>query len=221
MDLILTAAEVRGLGSLIEKEKTTPEYYPLSLNALKNACNQKSSRDPVVSYDEQTVQQALDGLRDKKLAFVFYGAESRVAKYGHIFDKAFHLEASELSVLCVLMLRGAQTAGEIRQRSAPLHTFTDLSEVETAIEGLMKRDDQNLVVKLPRQTGMKESRYAHLLCGPISETEIAEMLRTDSPAAKMRGDSERIARLEEDTVGLRQRLDDLERQFTAFKKQFE
>ena len=221
MDLILNAAEVRVLGSLIEKEKTTPEYYPLSLNALKNACNQKSSRDPVVSYDERNVEQALDGLREKKLAFVFYGAESRVAKYGHIFDKAFHLEPSELSVLCVLMLRGAQTVGEIRQRSAPLHTFTDLVEVETAIEALTKRDDQNLVIKLPRQAGMKESRYAHLLSGPISEEEMADMRRSDSPASKGRGDGDRIARLEEETAALCRRFDELERQFTDFKKQFE
>ena len=219
MDLILTPGEVRVLGSLIEKEKTTPEYYPLSINALKNACNQKSSRDPVVSYDERTVQQALDGLREKKLAYVFYGAESRVAKYGHIFEKVFHLESSEVSVLCVLLLRGPQTAGEIRQRASPLHTFVNLSEVDEALESLMKRDDQNLVVSLPRQPGMKEVRYAHLLCGPISQTEMNELLRGDQPA-RPRGD-DRVGRLEEETTALRQRLDDLERQFIAFKKQFE
>ena len=126
MQSILNEVEVRVLGSLVEKQITLPDYYPMTLNALVNACNQKSSRNPVVSYDEQTVQRALDSLREKGIAWVFKGADSRVLKYGHIFEKAYELNEREVAVMCVLMLRGAQTPGEVRSRTAPLYNFDSL-----------------------------------------------------------------------------------------------
>ncbi|HEU4391154.1 MAG TPA: YceH family protein, partial [Blastocatellia bacterium] len=157
MDLVLTHEEVRVLGSLIEKQSTTPETYPLSLNALRNACNQKTSRDPVVTYSEEAIKQALDGLRGKNLVFVVYG-ENRVARYGQILDTVFNLERSQLSALCVLMLRGPQTAGEVRQHATPLHHYLDLADVEAALEALIDRDDQVLAAKLPRPMSTKEPR---------------------------------------------------------------
>src|SRR5215471_4952271 len=173
MKLTLTPVEARVLGSLIEKQITTPEYYPLSLNALTNACNQKSNRDPVVSFDEHTVLQATDGLREKKLGWVIKKADSRVLKYGHIFPEAFHLSPPEVAVLCVLMLRGPCTPGEIRAASGRLFNFEGLPEVEAALQALMENEQGALAAKLPRQPGRKESRYAHLLAGEvrIEETE--------------------------------------------------
>src|SRR5262245_31849446 len=158
----LTPAEVRVLGSLIEKQITTPDYYPLTLNALTNACNQLSNRDPVVAFDEQTVVRALDGLREKRLATLFSGAESRVAKYKHTLNDALLLTPAEVALLCILMLRGPQTLGELRTRSERLYRFEAMSEVEETLSALAARLPQPLVARLPRQPGTKESRFAQL-----------------------------------------------------------
>src|ERR1043165_7495991 len=170
-ETLLNDVEVRVAGSLVEKPLPPPDYYPLTLNALVHACNQISNRDPVVSYDERTVEEAIEGLRRKNLVYVFYGSESRVPKYKHMMREGFELSPAELAALCVLMLRGPQTVGEIRGRTGRLYEFADLREVETTLEGLAQRDEP-LVVKLPRQAGRKEARYAHLLSGtPAVEEE--------------------------------------------------
>ena len=220
MEFILNEVEIRVLGSMIEKQITLPDYYPLSLNALVNACNQKSSRNPVVAYDEQTVLRALDSLREKSLAWVFKGADSRVLKYGHVFEKSYELDEKEVAVMCVLMLRGAQTPGEIRTRCHPLWNFDDLEEVEATIQGLIEKDTGALIVKLPRQAGTKESRFMHLLAGevPIDYQEVAPR---EAPSPKTRLDEERVTRLEEQLSALQKELSELKQQFVDFKKQFE
>src|SRR4051812_3004950 len=191
----LTAAEVRVLGSLIEKQITTPDYYPLTLNALTNACNQLTNRDPVVAFDETTVVRALDGLRDKRLATLFAGAESRVAKYKHTLTDRLLLTPAEIAVLCVLMLRGPQTVGELRTRSERLFAFDTLPEVEETLNVLAARQSQPLVTKLPRQPGTKESRYAHLLAGPpepASPTSTETGPRPEPATLVVRAENERI-----------------------------
>jgi len=209
MDLLLHPVEVRVLGSLLEKEITTPEYYPLSLNALVNACNQKSNRDPEVHFDQATVEQALQALRDKGLLLTITGAGSRVPKYGHRISERLNLGRPELAILCELMLRGAQTLGELRTRAERMHPFDDLTQVESVIERLPE-----LITKLPRRSGEKEARYAHLLSGApeasASEPEAAPLMRPD-----------RIGTLEAEVVQLRTELEDLKEQFRGFKKQFE
>ncbi|MEW6128987.1 MAG: YceH family protein [Acidobacteriota bacterium] len=221
MKTLLNEVEVRVLGCLVEKQITLPDYYPLSLNALINACNQKSSRNPVVAYDEQTVMRALDSLRDKGLAWVFRGADSRVPKYGHVFEKSFELNQEEIAVLCVLMLRGAQTPGEIRTRCNPLWNFDSLDEVEAALQRLLERDTGALVVKLPRQAGTKEARFMHLLAGEVKvDYEEAPPAR-EASAPRTRIDEERIIQLETQVATLNQELSDLRQQFLDFKKQFE
>ena len=220
MNLILNEVETRILGSLVEKQITLPDYYPLSLNAVMNACNQKSSRNPVVAYDEPTIQRGLDSLREKGVVWVFKGADSRVLKYGHVFEKAYELNERESAVLGVLMLRGAQTPGEIRARAMPLYPFDTLEEVETTIQGLIERDTRPLVVKLPRQAGTKESRYMHLLAGDV-QVEYQEAPPREASPARGRVDEERVARLEEQLAAMRQELSELRQQFVDFKKQFE
>lgn len=220
MDFILNEVEVRVLGSLVEKKITLPEYYPLSLNALTNACNQKSSRNPTVSYDEQTVMRALDTLREKGLTWVFKGADSRVLKYGHVFEKSYELDDKEVAVLAVLMLRGAQTPGEIRTRCHPLWNFDNLEEVETTIQGLIEKDTGALIVKLPRQAGTKESRFMHLLAGDVS-VDYQEAAPREASAPRGRHDDERVAKLEEQVAALQGQLSELQQQFQEFKKQFE
>jgi len=220
--VILSAVEVRVVGSLIEKQVTTPEYYPLTLNALVNACNQISNRDPVVAYDDKTVARALESLRDKKLARVVSTADGRVPKYRHVLDEAFELKAAETAVLCVLMLRGPQTVGEIRGRAERLYAFSALSFVETTLEDLANRAGQPLVAKLPRQTGQKESRYAHLLSGEAEvEERAAAPPRAEAATLEVRAENERIAKLESEVVALREELTRLKGQFEEFRKQFE
>ncbi|MGE5892483.1 MAG: YceH family protein, partial [bacterium] len=164
METALTDVEVRVLGCLIEKAITTPDYYPLTLNALTNACNQKSNRNPVVSYEETTVVRGLDGLRDKGLANMVYKADSRAPKYQHFFVEKLELSPGDVAVLCELMIRGPQTPGELRAHTERMHDFGGLEEIEGALRGLMEREHP-LVVRLPRQPGRKEQRYAHLLSG--------------------------------------------------------
>lgn len=217
----LSAAEVRVLGSLIEKQITTPDYYPLTLNALTNACNQLTNRDPVVSYDDGVVILAVDGLRDKRLASHYAGAESRVAKYKHALNDAVLLTPAETALLCVLLLRGPQTVGELRTRSERMFRFDTLPEVEETLGALAARPDQPLVVKLPRQPGTKEARYAHLLSGPI-ETAASGPGPTLPPAPPPAPPGpDRIAALEEELIALRRELAELREQFASFRKQFE
>ncbi|HEX8423968.1 MAG TPA: YceH family protein [Pyrinomonadaceae bacterium] len=221
-ELILSAEEVRVVGALIEKQVTTPESYPLTLNALRQACNQLSNRDPVVAFDERTVMWALESLRDRKLVRVVTTADGRVPKYRHVLDETLGLKSPEMAVMCVLMLRGAQTVGEIRTRTERLYPFSALSFVETTLEDLMTREVP-LVMKLPRVAGQKESRYAHLLGGPVeipAEAE-GESPRAEAAARGVRGESERVARLEAELREVRAELGALREQFAEFKKQFE
>lgn len=204
------AIEVRVLGALLEKEITTPEYYPLSLNALINACNQKSNRDPVVNFDEDTVEQALQSLRDKGLLLSVSGAGSRVVKYGHRISEKLNLGRRELAILCELMVRGPQTLGELRTRAERMHRFDDLEQVESVIERLPE-----LITKLPRRAGEKESRYAHLLSGSPSASE-EEQQEAPSPAR-----TDRIGALETQVAEMRRELDELKEQFAGFRKQFD
>jgi hypothetical protein len=218
---MLDPTEVRVLGSLVEKAITTPDYYPLSLNALVNACNQSSNRDPVVEYGEPSVLRALERLRNQKFVFVFEGAVSRVAKYGQKFANTLGLSPAETAALCVLMLRGPQTTGEIRGRSGRLHEFASLEEVESTLQALAARSPQPLVVRLPRQTGYKESRYAHLLGGPPEATPTETVTVIVRPVGSGLPDDARIARLEEEVEGLRRDVAELQAQFSNFKKQLE
>ncbi len=218
----LNAAEVRVLGALIEKQVTTPDYYPLTLNALTNACNQLTNRDPVVAYDEQAVVRAIDGLRDKRLATLFTGAESRVAKYKHSLTDALLLTPGEVALLCVLMLRGPQTIGELRTRSERLFTFDTLPEVEEALTALARREPQPLIAKLPRQPGTKEARYVHLFSGPVETVAVADSSARAEPAVlAVRAENERIGQLEREMAELRRELEELNRQFGEFRKQFD
>lgn len=216
--IILDQIEVRVLGALIEKEITTPDYYPLSLNALINACNQRSNRDPVMTLDENAVRDALDSLNDKNLAGRTSSADSRVSKYVHRMQEVFNFDRREMAVLCVLLLRGPQTPGELRGRTERMYRFDDLGVVESALHRLMEREPP-LVKKLPRQPGTKESRYAQLLAGELEEWNAPEETQVVTSAGIL--DDQRIARLEADVQSLRNELADLRQQLEDFRKQFE
>ncbi|HVF57047.1 MAG TPA: DUF480 domain-containing protein [Pyrinomonadaceae bacterium] len=214
--------EVRVAGSLVEKQVTTPEYYPLTLNALVNACNQISNRDPVVAYDERTVAGALESLREKNLVYVFYGSDSRVPKYKHILTEIFKLSPAELAVMCVLMLRGPQTVGEIRGRTGRLYNFADLGEVETTLENLAAREDGPLVARLARQPGRKEARYAHLLAGEVEVEEAQSAPRHEATGSEVRAaGGSRLSALEAEVEALRREVAELNQKFDDFRKQFE
>ena len=204
MEHILDDAEVRVLGSLIEKEITTPDYYPLSLNALMAACNQSSNRNPVMHFDEATVARAADSLREKKLVHQVDRAESRVIKYRHVLYEAMSMTRPVIAVMCVLMLRGPQTVGEIRTRTNRLYDFDGLDQVEITLNTLMSGESP-LVARLPRQSGQKEVRYAHLLSGEVKMTE---------PEGEAEPEPDRIGKLEKE-------VEELKRQFAEFRKQFE
>ena len=220
--IVLNAAEVRVLGALVEKAVTTPDYYPLTLNALTNACNQTSNRDPVVAFDEITVVRALESLRERRLAFMFDGALSRVPKYAHKLDERLELTPPEVAVLCVLLLRGPQTPGEIRGRTGRLHEFATIEETEAVLQGLAAKLPQPLVAKLPRQTGFKESRYAHLLAGEVATPAAAESAARPEPATVLvRLENERLAKLETETADLRREVAELRQQLADFKKLLE
>jgi len=223
MDGILNEMEVRVLGSLMEKQITTPDYYPLTLNAVMHACNQLSNREPVVSFDEDAVTRALESLQLRNMVYVFYGSDSRVPKYKQMMTTILHLSPPETAVMCVMMLRGPQTVGELRGRCARLYEFADLAEVETTLEGLFVRDDDPpLAVRLPRQAGRKESRYAHTLAGEITLTapdELPTPVKTHTRHAA--AEDERIPQLESKVETLRHELDELKQKFADFKKQFD
>ena len=220
MELQLDVEEVRVLGAMLEKEITTPEYYPLSLNALMNACNQKSNREPVVTYDDETVLQAIDRLREKGLALVSTGRESRVPKYLHRLPEKFNFDRRELAILCVLLLRGPQTPGELRGRTQRMYEFDDLDAVEATLTRLMEREPDPLVKRLARQPGTKESRYAHLLAGDVADVPSADDHAAREPAHP-RVDDDRLARLENEVRALREDVGEIQAQLDAFRRQFE
>jgi uncharacterized protein YceH (UPF0502 family) len=215
MSLELTDSEVRVLGALMEKEVTTPEYYPLSLNALVNACNQKSNREPVVSYDEDIVETALAGLREKGLAVRISGHDMRVPKHGHRLQEVLNLGRREAAVLCILMLRGPQTTGELRGRTERLYQFDDLEAVDACLTRLMEWQPEPLVAKLARQAGTKEARYAHLLSGapPIQPAASVPSLRDTRDDA--------VARLQSTVETLEVEVADLKRQLAELRRQLE
>jgi uncharacterized protein YceH (UPF0502 family) len=214
----LSEIEVRVLGSLVEKQVTTPEYYPLTLNALTLACNQKNNRSPVTSYGETEVAAALETLREKNLAYVFYGSTSRVPKYKHVLPEVMHLSPAELALMCVLLLRGPQTPGELATRAFRLHEFSGLEEVEATLNSLISREPDALVMRLPRQTGQKETRFAHLLSGVVTVDETRE---ENAPARRGGRDNDRVSTLEAEVETLKAEVGMLKSQFETFKKQFE
>lgn len=219
MEINLGEIEIRVLGALMEKELTTPEYYPLSLNALTNACNQKSNRDPVMAVEETDVVRALEGLRMKHLAI--QSADSgRVPKYRHILAERLRLEPPELAILCELLVRGAQTIGELRTRCERMHGFPDLGAVEAVLTELMEREEP-LVVQLPRQPGRKECRYAQLFGGMPDLTTDPTLSAPEPARLKVMAEDDRIARLEEEVASLRNEVTELRQTMAEFKSQFE
>ncbi|BBO84138.1 UPF0502 protein [Desulfosarcina ovata subsp. sediminis] len=213
MEIVLSEQEIRVLGCLMEKAMATPEYYPLSLNALTNACNQKSNRDPVVAWDEQTVQDAADALEKK--GWANRSTVGRVPKYEECFTRQHNMVASEAAVLCVLLLRGPQTPGAIRGRSDRLHAFDGLDAVQETLDRL---DEWGHIRRLDRLPGHKEARYAHLLSG--EPDGIARTAESVSPPVKSKT-CDRIVQLEEEISDLREQMADLEARFESFRKQFE
>jgi uncharacterized protein YceH (UPF0502 family) len=211
MPQTITPIEARILGALVEKQLTTPEYYPLTLNALVNACNQKNNREPVMQLTETEVSSAIDRLRDRNLVYVFYGSTSRVPKYKHMLPTYYELEPAEVSVMAVLMLRGPQTLGEIKERTGRMQEFSGLGEVQQTLDALIGRDDP-LVIRLERLPGQKDARFAQLLTGPVDLEALAAAHPTRSQAAESTND--RIAKLEAE-------IEQLKTEFAEFRKQFE
>jgi hypothetical protein len=212
-NVVLNPVEVRVLGALVEKDATTPDYYPLSLNALVNACNQKSNRDPVMTLEEGTVRDALESLHDKGLAGPAGGADSRVTKYEHRVYDALKLGRREVAVLCELLLRGPQTPGELRGRAERMHPFEGIEDVLSTLQRLIQRDPA-LVAMLPREPGRKESRYSHLMSGEVAAAELSA-----TPARSVSAD--RNADLEHELAELRKEVHELKQQFEEFKRRFE
>jgi uncharacterized protein len=213
---LLSDAEVRALGSLVEKDITTPDYYPLSLNALVNACNQKNNRDPVLTLDQDTVLDAVDSLGAQRLAGPASGADSRVTKYEHRLQEVFNFDRREIAILCVLLLRGAQTPGELRGRAERMYRFEALEDVHATLDRLSQRAPP-LVAVLPRQPGTKESRYMHLFSGDAPPVEAAPARGSARPSM----DDDRVARLEGEVADLRTEVGELKEQLAAFRRQFE
>jgi len=219
LNFVLDIVEGRVLGALVEKDVTTPDYYPLSLHALVNACNQKNNRDPVMELDEDAVRLALASLQQKRLAGPAQGADSRVAKYEHRLQEFFNFGRGETAIICVLLLRGPQTPGELRGRTERLFPFGEIADVLSTLQRLMQREPP-LVKALPRQPGTKEARYAHLFCGDVEgETEIVSHHSPSLSHAAER--DERILRVEEELAALRLRVAELEKALAEFRKQFE
>lgn len=222
MALELSTIEVRVLGALVEKEITTPEYYPLSVNALMNACNQKSNREPVMTLDEEAIRKALRSLTDQALVRPA-SEDSRVAKFEHRLNELYNFHRHEIAVLCVLMLRGPQTPGELRTRAERMYAFEDLEAVHAALNLLMRREPP-LVMVLPRQPGTKESRFMHLFAADVApETQAAQEEQTGGAGggSGSAADCERIAQLETEISELRRELETLREQFASFQKQFQ
>ena len=218
MKIQLKELEARVLGALLEKEITTPDYYPLSLNSLVNACNQKSNRDPVMNVDEDSVRDALRTLQDNSLARSVSVVDSRVSKYEHRLQEAFNFDRREAALFCELLLRGPQTTGELRTRAERMHPFDDLSEAQSALQRLMNREPP-LVKVLARQPGTKESRYMHLLSGDVKRVSSTD--GREVPAALEGEKMDGFSRLSSEMAELRRDVADLKQQFAAFRKQFE
>jgi uncharacterized protein YceH (UPF0502 family) len=218
VNILLSEVEARVLGALVEKEITTPDYYPLSLNALMNACNQKSNRDPVMNLDEDSVRSALRALHDNSLVRSVSAADSRVTKYEHRLQEAFNFDRREAAIFCELLLRGPQTPGELRSRAERMHHFDDLSEVQSALQRLMTREP-SLVKVLARQPGTKESRYIHLLCGDLEPASSA--VAHEAPTGATRENTDKLSSLESEVAELRKEIAELKQQFATFRKQFE
>jgi uncharacterized protein len=217
----LTETEARVLGSLIEKDITTPDYYPLSLNALVNACNQKNNRDPVMTLDEETVRQALGTLQEKRLAGPASGADSRVTKFEHRLQEVFNFDRREIAVVCVLLLRGPQTPGELRSRTDRMYHFEGLDDVVSTLDRLAQRQPP-LARVLARQPGTKESRYTHLFSGEPAMADATDVARAPSPASPGSSSAaDRLTALEEEVARLRQELSEVQQQLAAFRRQFE
>lgn len=210
MDFQLDAVEARVLGALMEKEIATPEYYPLSLNALVNACNQKSNREPVVSYDDGIVETALEGLREKGLSTRITGRDVRVPKYGQRFTEKYNLGRREQALICLLLLRGPQTVGELRGRSDRLYQFDDLEAAEATLSRL---SEMGFVTKLARLPGSREARYAHLLCGEVDTAAVTDQAPAASSSAYGPSDRERIATLEREVAELKAAFDEFRQRF--------
>ena len=217
MNIVLSDIEARVLGCLVEKEITTPEYYPLSLNALLHACNQKSNREPLMNLDEDAVRHALRTLGEQALARSASG-DSRVAKYEHRLSEVFNFTRPETAILCELLLRGPQTPGELRSRAERMHSFEDLSVVHTTLKHLMEREPP-LAKLLPRQAGNKEARYAHLLSGDVEVREAPA--EREVPVPKSSAENGRLSQLESEITDLQREIADLKQQFAEFRKQFE
>lgn len=211
----LNEIETRIVGCLVEKQLTTPEYYPLTLNALVAACNQKTNREPVTNHGEPEIERALNILRDKNLVYVFYGSSSRVPKYKHMLPGVYELDERETALVSVLMLRGAQTIGELNQRTGRLYEFSGLNEISETLDNLAKREEP-IVFRLERQPGQKEGRYAHLLSGAI---DIESYARESANAQLPRAD--RISELEREIENLRSEFNSFRESFEEFKKQFD
>jgi uncharacterized protein YceH (UPF0502 family) len=220
MHFILTEIETRVLGALIEKDITTPDYYPLSLNALVNACNQKNNREPVMTLAEETVRTALAMLQEKRLAGPASGADSRVTKYEHRLQEVFNFDRREIAVVCVLLLRGPQTPGELRGRTERMYHFEALDDVISTLDRLAQREPP-LARVLPRQPGTKESRYTHLFEGEPSIADLPVSTVSDFSTPSASSAVDRVAHLEEEVADLRRELSDVQQQFAAFRKQFE
>lgn len=218
MPQIITAIQSRILGALVEKQLTTPEYYPLTLNALVNACNQKNNREPVMMLSENEVLNDLEHLRDRNLVYIFYGSTSRVPKYKHMLPTYYDLEPADVAVMAVLMLRGPQTLGELRERTSRMHEFSGLDEVQQTLNALAARDDP-LVLRLERLAGQKDARFAQLLTGPVDLDAIAAAHPTRSQATESA--NERITKLETEISRLTTEIGDLRTTFAEFQKQFE
>jgi uncharacterized protein len=221
----LSEIEVRVLGALVEKETTTPEYYPLSVNALINACNQKSNREPVMTLGEEAVRKALRSLTEQAIVRSASG-DSRVAKFEHRLNELYNFHRHEIAVMCVLMLRGPQTPGELRTRSERMYAFEDLDAVHAALNLLMRREP-SLVKVLPRQPGTKESRYMHLLSGDAVPEEVAgvpdesSVVVSDHVSIVSSTNADRISDLESEVRQLRRELETLREQFATFQRQFQ
>jgi hypothetical protein len=216
VNIVLNPAEARVLGALIEKDITTPDYYPLSLNALINACNQKNNREPVTNFDEETVRLALRNLSDKRLAGPASGADGRVTKYEHRLQEVFNFTRPETAILCVLLLRGPQTPGELRGRTERMHRFEDLDEVLSGLQQLMRREPP-LAKALGRRPGTKEIRYAHLLSGDVEAWEPP----AETASSGITDENERVAHLEAQVSALQSEVAELKQQMAEFRKQFE
>ncbi|HEX4783786.1 MAG TPA: YceH family protein [Candidatus Sulfotelmatobacter sp.] len=219
----LTEIETRVLGSLIEKDITTPDYYPLSLNALVNACNQKNNRDPVMTLDEGAVRQALATLQEKRLAGPASGADSRVTKFEHRLQEVFNFDRREIAIVCLLLLRGPQTPGELRSRADRMYHFEALDDIVSTLDRLAQRDPP-LARILPRQPGTKESRYTHLFSGEPPQAAVGHTAPpSDDRSNRDRPNSidDRLTALEEEVARLRQQLAKVQQQLATFRSQFE